>query len=176
MIFKNSISIIYRAPSTFWLTWYAPINHTNSWWRPGNMLSRRLLLVCLCYVPDMLLVCSWYDSGTFWYIGCFIRSCEAEWELSCNHPTSCSRQHSFPQSYCCSHQQRDPPWEKEKTPWPSQLLLTAAAALLLLPLQTKFGIPVLPLVAANIKIEHTTALPRNSLNNRIKYSHCWDVI
>ena len=123
MIFKNSISIIYRAPSTFWLTWYAPINHTNSWWRPGNMLSRRLLLVYLCYVPDMLLVCSRYDSGTFWYIGCFIRSCEAEWELSCNHPTSCSRQHSFPQSYCCSHQQRDPPWEKEKTPWPSQLLL-----------------------------------------------------
>ena len=50
---------------------------------------------------------------------------------------------------------------KKKTPWPSQLLLTAAAALLLLPLQTKFCIPVLPLVAANIKIEHTTALPRN---------------
>ena len=113
MIFKNSISIIYRAPSTFWLTWYASINHTNSWWRPGNMLSRGLLLVYLCYVPDMLLVCSWYDSGTFWYIGCFTRSCEAEWEPSCNHPTLCSRQHSFPQSYCCSHQQRDPPWGKK---------------------------------------------------------------
>ena len=88
MIFKNSISIIYRAPSTFWITWYASINHTNSWWRPGNMLSRRLLLVCLCYVPDMLLVCSWYDFCTFWYIGRFTGSCEGEWELSCNHPTS----------------------------------------------------------------------------------------
>ena len=176
MIFKNSISIIYRAPSTFWLTWYAPINHTNSWWRPGNMLSRRLLLVYLWYVPDMLLVCSRYDSGTFWYIGCFIRSCEAEWELSCNHPTSCSRQHSFPQSYCCSHQQRDPPWEKEKLHGPANCCSSVVAASPLLPPQAKSGVPVLPLVAANIKIEHTTALPRNGLNNRIKYSHCWDVI
>ena len=65
---------------------------------------------------------------------------------------------------------------ERKTPWPSQLLLTAVAASLLLPPQAKFGIPVLPLVAATIKIEHTTALPRSGLNNRIKYSHCWDAI
>ena len=63
-----------------------------------------------------------------------------------------------------------------KTPWSSQLLLTTVAASLLLLPQAKFGIPVLPLVAATIKIEHTTALPRNGLNNRIKYSHCWDAI
>ena len=65
---------------------------------------------------------------------------------------------------------------ERKTPWSSQLLLTTVAASLLLLPQAKFGIPVLPLVAANIKIEHTTALPRSGLNDRIKYSHCWDTI
>ena len=45
---------------------------------------------------------------------------------------------------------------ERKTLWPSQLLLTAVAASLLLPPQAKFGIPVLPF--------------------RIKYSHCWDTI
>ena len=65
---------------------------------------------------------------------------------------------------------------ERKTPWSSQLLLTTVAASLLLLPQAKFGIPVLPLVAVTIQIEHTTALPRSGLNNRIKYSHCWDAI
>ena len=175
MIFKNSISIIYRAPSTFWLTWYAPINHTNSWWRPGNMLSRRLLLVYLWYVPDMLLVCSWYDFCTFWYIGRFTGSCEGEWELSCNHPTSCSISplHNLIVALTSNGTRLG---KKKKLHGPANCCSSVVAASPLLPPQAKFGVPVLPLVAANIKIEHTTALPRNSLNNRIKYSHCWDVI
>ena len=70
------------------------------------MLSCGLLLVYLCYVPDMLLVCS-----CFFFLKLIVA-------LTSNGTR---------------------PGER-KTPWPSQLLLTAVAASLLLPPQASVAL------------------------------------
>ena len=136
MIFKNSISIIYRVPSTFWLQWIILIVDDArdicsvadySWY------TSAMFLICSWCAPDMLLVRS--D---------ILAALQGPARRSGNL-------HAITQLYALD----SIPFlnlivalTSKKTPWSSQLLLTTVAASLLLLPQAKFGIPVLPLVAA----------------------------
>ena len=143
MIFKNSISIIYRVSSTFWLQWIILIVDDArdicsvadySWY------TSAMFLICSWCAPDMLLVRS--D---------ILAALQGPARRSGNL-------HAIAQLYALDSipflnlivalTSNGTRLGERKTPWSSQLLLTTVAASLLLLPQAKFGIPVLPLVAA----------------------------
>ena len=60
------------------------------------------------YTSVMFLICSWCAPDMILVRSDILAALQGPVRRSGNfHPTLCSRQHSFPQSYCCSHQQKD---------------------------------------------------------------------